>query len=248
MKLSASLVAVKKITCTQPRSIFSDDELEKAAQSILESEGVINPIVVRRTSLKSYELIDGVFEYYAAVRAREIDPRQGEMISVFIIEPENEEFLTKQVELFRKSKSIIPNNAVSTDLDNKNPTSTNTALKIMNMESRMTNVESRFDNRTHELQTEFRNEIKKFNDRLQEIETRIPKPMEPLAALNTLELNQLTDKLKRVNVTTKIIEKIVSERKANGNFTSFSNVVDRIKGLGDKTMLKIIDSFSEATI
>jgi ParB family chromosome partitioning protein len=239
MKLLTSLVPVKKITCTQPRSIFSDDQLEKAAQSILESKGVINPIVVRRIDLQSYELVDGVFEYYAAARAREIDPRQGEMITVFIMEPENEEALTKQVELFRKSKSVIPNNLVSTDADN-------TSLQLANMESRLTNMESRFDNRTHELQTEFKNEIKKINQKLQEMETTIPKPMEPLAALNTLELPELTRKLKGVNA--KIIEKIIKERQTNGNFKSFSDVVARITGLGDKTMLKIIDSFTQGGI
>jgi len=239
MKLLTSLVPVKKITCTQPRSIFSDDQLEKAAQSILESEGVINPIVVRRIDLQSYELVDGVFEYYAAARAREIDPRQGENITVFIMEPENEEALTKQVELFRKSKSVIPNNLVSTDADN-------TSLQIANMESRLTNMESRFDNRTHELQTEFKNEIKKINQKLQEMETTIPKPMEPLAALNTLELPELARKLKGVNA--KIIEKIIKERQTNGNFKSFSDVVARITGLGDKTMLKIIDSFTQGGI
>ena len=53
MKLSTSLVAIKKITSTKPRSIFPDDELEKAAVLILESEGVINPIVIRRTDVQS---------------------------------------------------------------------------------------------------------------------------------------------------------------------------------------------------
>jgi ParB family chromosome partitioning protein len=101
--LLTSIIPVKKITCNQPLQ-FSDNELEKAAQSILESKGIINPVVVRRTSLKSYELVDGVFEYYAAARAREINPFQGEMITAFIIEPENDEFLTKQVDLFRKLK------------------------------------------------------------------------------------------------------------------------------------------------
>jgi ParB family chromosome partitioning protein len=111
----------------------------------------------------------------------------------------------------------------------------------------MTNLESRFENRTIELQREFRLEVKNINDRLKEIENRIPKPMEPLEALNTLSISDLTSKLRRVGINIKIIEKIISERE-NGKFKSFSNVVDRIKGLGDKTMLKIIDSFAEGTV
>ncbi|WP_017655116.1 ParB N-terminal domain-containing protein [Fortiea contorta] len=246
MKLSTSLVAVKKITSITPRSSFADNQLEQGANLILESEGVINPIVVRRTSLQSYEIVDGDFEYHAAARAREIDPRKGEMIGVFIIEDENEEVLTKQVELFRKSKSIISNNIASLS-DSKEYTSTNMELRVTNTESRMNNIESHFDNRTIELRKEFRQEINNINERLKEIENRIPKPIEPLNALNNLSLPELTSKLRRVNVNQKIIESIVNERK-NGDFKSFSNAVDRIKGLGDKTMLKIIDSLYESTI
>jgi hypothetical protein len=105
MKLSTSLVAVKKIASNKPRSIFADDELEQAAKLILSSEGVVNPIIVRRNGLQSYEVVDGDFEYYAANRARELDPRKGEMIGVFIIEPENEDNLTQQIEVFRKQKN-----------------------------------------------------------------------------------------------------------------------------------------------
>ena len=246
MKLATSLVAVKKIISSKLRSIFADNELEQAARLILDSEGVINPIVVRRTSLQSYEVVDGDFEYYAAVRAREIDPRKGEMIGVFIIESENEETLTKQVELFRKSKAFIDNN-VSASSDGIESRLINMESRSSNTESRVTNLESRFENRTIELQREFRLEIKNINDRLKEIENRIPKPMEPLEALNTLSLSELTSKLRRVGINIKIIEKIISERD-NGKFKSFSNVVDRIKGLGDKTMLKIIDSFAEGTV
>jgi len=246
MKLSTSLVAVKKITSSKPRSTFADDELEQAAQLILESEGVVNPIVVRRTSLQSFEVVDGDFEYYAAARAREIDIRKGEMIGVFIIESENEETLTKQVEFFRKSKAFITNNVPAAS-DGSESRLINMESRSSNTESRVTNLESRFENRTIELQTEFRHELKNINDRLKEIENRIPKPMEPLEALNTLGVSELTSKLRRVGINIKIIEKIISERD-NGKFKSFSNVVDRIKGLGDKTMLKIIDSFAEGTV
>lgn len=240
MKLSTSLVAVKKITSSKPRSTFADDELEQAAQLILESEGVVNPIVVRRTSLQSFEVVDGDFEYYAAARAKEIDIRKGEMIGVFIIESENEEALTKQVELFRKSKYFIANNV--------SPGSDVTESRFINIESRMTNQESRSEKRTNELQDEWKREIKNIYNRLNELENRLPKPIEPLEALNTWNLTKLTPKLSRINVKPQIIENIFNEREANGKYSSFSNVVDRIKGLGDKTMLKIIDSFTEGTV
>jgi len=101
MKLSTSLVAVKKINSNVPRSEFLEDELNRTAELILKAEGIINPPVIRRTSLESYEVVNGHFEYYAAVKAREIDPRKGEMIGAFIIESENEKVLMDQVEAVR---------------------------------------------------------------------------------------------------------------------------------------------------
>ncbi len=53
MRLSTSLIAVKRITSSVPCSDFID--IEQSAQLILDAEGVINPIVVRRTSLYFYE-------------------------------------------------------------------------------------------------------------------------------------------------------------------------------------------------
>ena len=101
MKLSTSLVAVKKISSNVSRSKFLEDELNQTAELILKAEGIINPPVIRRTSRESYEVVNGHFEYYAAVKAREIDHRKGEMIGAFIIESENEKVLMEQVEVLR---------------------------------------------------------------------------------------------------------------------------------------------------
>ncbi|MCU0516022.1 MAG: Rho termination factor N-terminal domain-containing protein [Oscillatoria sp. Prado101] len=105
MKLSTALVAVKKINSAVPRSNFSESELNRAAQLILKAEGIINPLVIRRTSLESYEVVDGDFEYHVAARAREIDPRKGEMIGAFIIDPDNEEVLLAQIKALRMRAS-----------------------------------------------------------------------------------------------------------------------------------------------
>jgi Asp-tRNA(Asn)/Glu-tRNA(Gln) amidotransferase C subunit len=105
MKLSTALVAVKKINSAVPRSNFSESELNRAAELILKAEGIINPLVIRRTSLESYEVVAGDFEYHVAARAREIDPRKGEMIGAFIIDAENEEVLLEQIKALRMRAS-----------------------------------------------------------------------------------------------------------------------------------------------
>ncbi|MDY7007888.1 MAG: hypothetical protein SWX82_29110 [Cyanobacteriota bacterium] len=108
MLLSPEFVLVKEITSNVPRSEFSESDLEQAAQLILKAEGTIKPLVLRTIGWESYEVIDGHFEYYAAVRAKEINPRDGERIGAFIIEGDKAEVLEEQVEMFRKKSNISP--------------------------------------------------------------------------------------------------------------------------------------------
>jgi hypothetical protein len=241
MKLSTSLVAVKKISCTKPRSLFSDDELEKAAQSILESEGVINPIVIRRTSLKSYELVDGAFEFYAAARAREIDPRKGEMISVFIIEPENEEVLTKQVELFRKQKndSSLEGNFTTKDL-----------------EKFLINLELRIDKLAKELLEEATAKVYLETQNI-ELKKQLSNRIEALDIFTKLDVDKIYKKLIKAGFNPKkanqVAAVVVNERKKE-QFKSLNDVIERVKvsrgkqiqkGISEKNMIHIIESLSE---
>jgi uncharacterized coiled-coil protein SlyX len=239
MKLSTSLVAVKKITSSVPRSNFTDNELEQAARLILEAEGVINPIVLHRTSLESYEVVDGHFEYYAAARAREIDPRKGEMIGAFIIEDENEEVIKGQVKLLRQPKATVPSNGGSV--------SNSSEARLMNLESRQTNLESRFETRLNELKAEQERDRQKIADEIRELKSHMPKRIDPLEAFNTLKESDLIVRLKAAGVTgksaTNIIEKIQFERKKQ-KFESLSDVVTRVDGLSDKRMITLIDSWS----
>lgn len=235
MKLETRLVSVKRINSSVERSQFNENEIEKSAQAILDAEGIINPIILEKTSLESYEVVCGYFEYYAAVRAREIDPRKGEMISSFIIEEDKEEAIKKQIEIFRESNQTLPNTPTVTD---------DSEQKLLNMESRLTNIEARFERQLTEVQNKYKNEIETLNKELTEIKQRLPEPIDCLKALNTLSLPILVSHLSRSGINKSILEKLISEREKNGEFKSCSDVVSRVKGLGDKTMIKIIDQFS----
>jgi hypothetical protein len=114
MKLSTSLVAVKKITSQVDRSTFASADLDHAARLILNIEGVINPLILQRISLDAYEVVDGDFEYYAAARAREIDPLKGEFVSAFIINSDNEGTLKSQVKMLRKQSAPTETEPVAT--------------------------------------------------------------------------------------------------------------------------------------
>ncbi|MHC5610862.1 MAG: ParB N-terminal domain-containing protein [Nostoc sp.] len=229
MKLATSLVAVKKIISNKLRSIFADDELEQAGRLILDSEGVINPIVVRRTSLQSYEVVDGDFEYYAAVRAREIDPRKGEMIGVFIIESENEEALTKQVELFRQQKA---------------DSSEKTSFKSNDMEQFLVNLESRFEKITKQLLEQATANAKQENE-VKELKKQMADRTEPIEVFKTLSQVKIVSKLRNAGFNQKKasqIAEIVEIERNKEQFKSLNDVVERVKIPHGKKMFKAISS------
>jgi ParB family chromosome partitioning protein len=160
MKLPTKLVAVKKISSSVARSSFTADDIEKAAKLIIEAEGTINPVVLRRTSLESYEVVDGHFEYYAAVRARELSPLKGEMIQAIILESGNEDALLEQVKLLRKGAHTA--NGVTTNGNTADP-------KERNLESIVANLEKIFTSQFELL----RQDNRALKQRMNEIESKV---------------------------------------------------------------------------
>ncbi len=181
-KLSPSLVAVKKITSTVPRANFADRDLEKVAQLILELGGLINPIILRRNGMDAYEIVDGDFEYYAAAKAREINPMKGETIGAFILEPENEELLLEQVQALRKSAKTdnlleSPETEFFDEVFSSQPAdSIKTPVSFVessSLEQRLTNIEAQFASQINELKAEYAREKKVLAQSIQDVENRI---------------------------------------------------------------------------
>ncbi len=213
-KLLLSLVLVKKITCTVPRSNFAEPDLEKVAQLILESGGLINPIVLRRNGMDAYEIVDGDFEYYAAAKAREINPMKGETIGAFILEPENEELLLEQVQALRKctitedivekpeTRFLYENTSSQPPDSIKNPVSlvevpnsgeNETPQSSSSLEQRLTNLEAQFENQINELKAEFSREKQVLAQSIQELETRL---LQQVPLLVEAELTNRINELK----------------------------------------------------
>ena len=105
MLLPLEYILVKQITSDVP-CMFSKEALDKFAKLILKAEGSLSPMVVKRVESSSYEsetytVVRGHFQYYAAVRAKELNPREGESIGVFIIEGAKSEALEEQLEMLK---------------------------------------------------------------------------------------------------------------------------------------------------
>ncbi|MER3433929.1 MAG: chromosome partitioning protein ParB [Leptolyngbya sp. ERB_1_1] len=229
MSLNPSLIPVKKITSSQARSTFPPEVIEEAAKAILGAEGTINPIVVRQLSFQEFEVIDGHLEYYAAIRAKELDLAGGEMIDAIVVQPENEAAILEQIKLLRTpietSSAKSPQETSSTDF-------------------RITNLEKFIEKQFTELNQKHLEEKRRIESLVREIKDYLPKPLEPLVFFNTASIQELYSQFKRIGLVGKTADKVISaiesERK-NGEFTSLAEVRKRIKGLSEKRLLSLLE-------
>jgi hypothetical protein len=229
------LVDVKDIQSDVPRSNFSESTLEQLADSILASNGVVRPLVLKPTGVDSYTILEGHLEYYAAVRAKEKNPKQGELVNAFVVSPKLELRVSEQIQLL---KGTDPDPSPKPAVD----------------DSRLTNLELRFEKYINQLREEKAEEKRAIEARLKVVESKIVEESDPLELINTLDVHELTVKLTRSRIpkAEKLAQTIcdLRQEQPKQQFNSYSDVVKLVKGLkikglfGDKTMLTIIDDWS----
>lgn len=122
-------VDVKEIKSDVPRSDFSEELIEQLADEILECKGILRPLVLKQENLESFVVLDGHLEYYAAVRAREKNPRQAEMVNAFVVSQKEEETVRKQIQTLNEldssgvetEKILLPNDTSGDRASTKKP-------------------------------------------------------------------------------------------------------------------------------
>ena len=229
--INFSLVDVKSIRSDVPRSNFDETDLESLADMILESGGIIRPLVVKAIEAETFTVVDGHLEYYAAVRAKEKNPRQAEMVNAFVISPKIENLVAKQATALKKFQSpskIIELTGGTVDL-----------------ETRVSNLELRSEKQNNELRSELLEQRQRTDNIFKQIESQIPKQILPLEIFNTLSITELTLRLRSAGFTnqtaTKVAESLEKERKKK-QFASLSDVVARVKIARGKSQVKGITS------
>ena len=75
------LVDVKDISSSVPRSHFSEATIDQLAELILACGGLVKPLVLKRTGLESFEILEGHLEYYAAAKAKQKRPGSSKQIT-----------------------------------------------------------------------------------------------------------------------------------------------------------------------
>ena len=228
-------VDIESVGSSQSRSNFSEANLELIADRIIESGGLLKPLILKKMGFEKYEVVDGHFEYYASVRAYEKNPHASE-VNALIISPEIEAAVVKQVEAL---KGLLSQTQQPTSL-----TETTTS------DSRLTNLELRIERQSNEFRAELQKEIQRLENKFKQFESHLTQRVTPLELLNSLNQDELTIKLERSRITgsEKIAKAIVDARskKKQQKFEDYRDVLQSIKGagLGEKRMLTIIDEWS----
>lgn len=92
---------------SQEISQFQSSQIEHLANLFLQAGGTIKPILLRRVSPISFEILEGYFEYYAAIKAQEID-EQFTAIRAYVVPPDLESTILEQYQFLRSHSAPTP--------------------------------------------------------------------------------------------------------------------------------------------
>lgn len=251
------LVDVKDIVSTVVRSQFDEGQLEQLADLVLETGCLLKPLLLKQKSPVRYEVLEGHFEYHAAVRANEKDVKRflGGMVSAFVVKQE--------VEKPAISQAKIVNQTISIPTSKTEIISTNSDV----LEHRMNNLESRLENELRAIRTTSEQNTQLLKVAIEHLQlldaskmpmttatqpAQLPSSDTPnplitqnnteariLEALNTWSAAELISRLKTVGVEEHRIKKIINERDKLP-FKSLGEVTTRKIGIGQTTMDKIV--------
>lgn len=225
---------IKEIRADVPRANFTEAKIEQIADLILASGGVIRPLVVKQVDIDSYELVGGALEYYAAVRAREKDPRRGELVNAFVVSKKNDEAVKHQLALFNENAGQVGQAPP--------PTSTSPDQLSAFVTNFVVSAETRINEMREQMvqnKRNFESEIKRL-DKLVEREKR---PSDLLDMVNTLDMDELKAKLAFHGADKTKIAAICAakQQKANGHFDTYQELLKAAKGLGERGLLNLLD-------
>ena len=227
---------VKEIKASVPRANFTEAQIEQVADLILAGGGVIRPLVVKQTGIDSYELIDGALEYFAAVRAREKDPRRGELVNAFVVSPKQDTAIREQLTALNGhngSSAAPPPSSAPTISD---PLSAFVTNFVVSSEARINEIRELAAQNQRKMELE----VKRLD---KEIEQK-KGPQDLLDLINHTAIDDLRAKLAFHGADKGKIEAICNARQQqkNGQFETYQALLTAAKGLGERGLLRLIDS------
>jgi hypothetical protein len=248
MKILTSIVDLESIQVksSQFNPENNTEKIEALANTIIDLGGLVHIPVVQEKGVDKYELISGYMEYYAYLKACEINPRLPDRITVFVADKKNQAAIFHQLEILQ----IIENTGhFSSQAITQNSSEVN--LQIKNLESSIKNNNQFFSRMLEELKYEL----------LAAIDAKLPKPIPLMDAFNRISEPEISVMVHRKlefmghKKNQKIVAKLqeISKQRKDKPFESFAEILDLLKvKQGNKTvrliseekMLAIIDRWN----
>ena len=231
-----SLVDVKEISSNALRSQFEEDRINNLADSILESGGLLRPLILKQVSIDEFQVVKGHLEYYAAVRAREKDARAAEMVRAFVIPIKADD------DVISKAESQIQKLS-QTDFTKptKEEPSSDTSAWISSFETRLSQMQEEFGVKQRETSARLK--------KLEEI--NLDESKDPLSLFNSLDQKEMALRLKRSLRSSRAkpeeLAKLICDsrkKQLNGVFSGYKEIVKCVNGLGAEGLLSVIDAWS----
>jgi hypothetical protein len=214
------LIDIKDVVATKERSYFSETDLNNLANLIVTMGGLMRPVILKKIGFERFEIVEGNLEYYACLVAKEKE-RSLETINAFVIDKEAENIAIQQIQ------SLSPVSALIAP-----PEKTENPLEL-----RMSNLEKRLEIELQAIREEYKKEIKRLEEKL--IVPPPPPPPPPISILellNTCNANQI----KKAGISQKVVVNFLKMQK-DKPFSCLNDIIDRVQGMGEKTLLKLMD-------
>jgi ParB family chromosome partitioning protein len=255
MILTTSSVDLEGITSSVSRSLFDESELEYLANLFLKSGDTVSPILLREKSPIAFEVLEGHREYYAALKAQELDSR-FESIRAYIVPSDREESIVEQYEYFH-SPDRGQDGGKDSGIDQKLLVSTIDQLmakQINPLKSGLQDVNAKLDqkvvspqvstaqqsiappeigisNSIEQQLAELTQTIKNLDQRIPPLVTQVSNMLEEL---NTLSKENLEKKLEKIGVKGVLLKSLVSSVCNGRPYESFKDIISRKESSGKK--------------
>ena len=256
-------VEVKNIISNLPKSNFRESEIEKLADLILATDGLVRPLILRDTGGEKYTVIEGDLEYYAAVRAKEKNLFKAEEVNAFIVSAELQKSATDQLTLLAgdRQSNVSASKVVDLSLEQL-LTTLSSAISpqlqpIIDRLNQHKNILDTLEKRQIDpkISPTIAEQLQMISDRLAEhkeiLDLLVKKPdVKPedytLNLINTLSENDLIQRMEESNISKsiiKLIPNIIARRniQPTQNFHDWKFIKKEVNGLGDAMIKKIIE-------
>lgn len=253
MTLHTSIIDLDSIQADSEAASFDPDarqaEIEALAHTIIELKGLVRIPAVRELKIDEYELVSGWLEYYAFLKAKELDSDLPDRITVFILQPSNEKMILKQLEVVQEVDQLLASNSQ----DHPSPSDDLLALRISNLESSLRKNSEYLESSLKESSKDVNSAIEQLkSEMLATIDSKLPQFLPPLEAFNRILEPEIHEQVIRKlaflgkKKAEKLIKQIQSHQKQHRTeFKHFNDILQILeKGtLSPEKMLEIIDTW-----